>query len=123
MSKQSLDQWREKYPVEYEGIVYELRQSIGQKVSDGAMETVAAAHEVEAALIAETQKKLHDIPAQALAKAALSMSQVKKTNAEMARLLRNEPTSITEVRAIDESLDELKSLGVIDVEAEEVKGG
>ena len=123
VDKGTLESWREKYAVEYEATVYELRQAIGQKVSDGAMEQVAAAHEVETMLIEETQKKLKDIPAQALAKAALSMSQVKKTNVEMARLLRNEPTVITEVKNIDESLDELRNLGVLDVEAEEIKGG
>jgi hypothetical protein len=49
------------------------------------------------------------------------MAQVKRTNIEVARLLRNEPTAITEVRDYSESLDELKALGIIEVEAEEVE--
>lgn len=116
--------WRnEKYAVQYEDLVYEMRQSIGQKVSDESMEIAAKATEVESALIAATQANLHDIPAKDLAKAALNMAQIKRTNIESARLLRNEPTQITEVRNVDESLEELKSLGVIDVEAVEEDGG
>ena len=118
----TLTQWRNgKHAVEYEDIVHELRQAIGQKVSDEAMEVAAAASEVEAELIAETKAQLHDIPAKDLAKAALNMSQIKRTNIESARLLRNEPTQITETRNVDESIEELRSLGVIDVEAEEIE--
>jgi hypothetical protein len=122
--EKTLCSWRDgKYAVQYEELVYELRQSIGQKVSDDAMEVAVQASEVETALIAATQANLHDIPAKDLAKAALNMAQLKKTNIEAARLLRNEPTQITETRNVYESLEELKSLGVIDVEAEEIKGG
>lgn len=118
VSAKVLTSWRkEKYAVQYEDIVYELRQKIGQKVSDDAMEVAARASEVEAELIAEAQKQLADIPAKDLAKSALNMAQIKRTNVETARLLRNEPTQITETRSVDESLDELKALGVIDVEA------
>jgi hypothetical protein len=117
----TLQNWRDgKYAVQYEDLVYELRQSIGQKVSDEAMEIAAQASEVETALIAATQANLHDIPAKDLAKAALNMAQIKRTNIESARLLRNEPTQITENRSVDDSLAELRSLGVIEVEAEEV---
>lgn len=118
----TLTNWRNgKYAVQYEDLVHDMRQAIGQKVSDDAMEVAAAASEVEAKLIAETQAQLHDIPAKDLAKAALNMSQIKRTNIESARLLRNEPTQITETRNVDESLEELRALGVIDVEAEEIE--
>lgn len=122
ISTKVLASWKnEKYAVQYEDIVYELRQSIGQKISDDAMEVAAAASGVEAALIAETQRQLADIPAKDLAKSALNMAQIKRNNVETARLLRNEPTQITETRSVDESLDELRALGVIDVEAEEIE--
>jgi hypothetical protein len=120
--EKTLRDWRDgKYAVQYEDLVYDLRQSIGQKVSDEAMEIAAQATEVETALISATQANLHDIPAKDLAKAALNMAQIKKTNIEAARLLRNEPTQIVENRSVYESLEELKALGVIDVEAEEIK--
>lgn len=123
ISEKTLRNWRDgKYAVQYEDLVYELRQSIGQKVSDEAMEIAAQASEVETALISATQANLHDIPAKDLAKAALNMAQIKRTNVETARLLRNEPTQITEHRSVDDSLAELRSLGVIEVEAEEVEG-
>lgn len=122
ISAKVLTSWKkEKYAVEYEDIVYELRQSIGQRISDDAMEVAAAASDVEATLIAETQRQLADIPAKDLAKSALNMAQIKRNNVETARLLRNEPTQITETRSVDESLDELRALGVIDVEAEEIE--
>ena len=122
ISASTLQRWRtETYPVQYEDIVYRLRQDIGQKVSDGAMETATAAHALEAEMIAKAQQNLHEIPAKDLPKAALNMAQVKRTNVEVARLLRNEPTAITEVRDYSESLDELKALGIIEVEAEEVE--
>lgn len=108
-----------KYAIQYEDIVYRLRQDIGQRVSDDAMETAAAANSVEAELIARAQAELHAIPAEQLPKAALNMAQVKRTNVETARLLRNEPTAITETRDYQESIDELKALGVLSVEAEE----
>jgi hypothetical protein len=121
ISAATLRIWQtEKYPVQYEDIAYRLRQDIGQKVSDGAMENATAAHALEAEMIAQAQQNLHKIPAKDLPKAALNMAQVKRTNVEVARLLRNEPTAITEVRDYTESLDELKSLGIIEVEAEEV---
>jgi hypothetical protein len=121
ISEKTLRSWRDgQYAVQYEDLVYELRQSIGQKVSDEAMEIAAQASEVETALISATQANLHDIPAKDLAKAALNMAQIKRTNVETARLLRNEPTQITENRSVDDSLAELRSLGVIEVEAEEV---
>jgi hypothetical protein len=120
----TLKQWRDgRYAVQYEDMVYELRQSIGQKVSDEAMEIAAQATEVETALIAATQANLHDIPAKDLAKAALNMAQIKRTNVETARLLRNEPTQIVENRSVQDSLEELRSLGVIEVEVEEIEGG
>jgi hypothetical protein len=122
ISAKVLTSWKkEKYAVQYEDIVYELRQSIGQRISDDAMEVAAAASDVEAALITETQRQLADIPAKDLAKSALNMAQIKRNNVETARLLRNEPTQITETRSVDESLDELRALGVIDVEAEEIE--
>jgi hypothetical protein len=122
IAAKTLRQWkRGKYAVQYEEIVYELRQTIGHKVSDDAMEVAAAASEVEAQLISETKAQLHDIPAKDLAKAALNMAQIKRTNIESARLLRNEPTQITEHRSVDESIEELRALGVIEVDAEEVE--
>jgi hypothetical protein len=117
----TLEQWRSTtYPVEYEQIVYELRQKIGSQVSDGAMEVAVDAQQLSAEMIARLQRELHEVPAKELAKAALNMAQTSRTNIEVARLLRNEPTSITEVRSVDETLDVLRDLDVIDVEAEEL---
>lgn len=116
-----LKRWREdQYAVEYEDIVYELREKIGSQVSDGAMEVAAGAQELSAKMVARLQNELHDVPAKELAKAALNMAQTSRTNIEVARLLRNEPTSINEVRSVDETLATLRDLDVIDVTAEEV---
>lgn len=121
ISNDTLKVWRtEKYPVEYEDIVYRLRETIGQQVSDGAMEVADSAQQLSSEMIARLQENLHEVPAKELAKAALNMAQTSRTNVEVARLLRNEPTSIQEVRSVDESLDVLRDLDVIDVEAEEV---
>lgn len=118
----TLQRWREEtYPVEYETIVEEMRSRISSHVSDGAMETAVNAQEVTGEMIARLQENLHEVPIKDLPKAALNMAQTSRTNAEVARLLRNEPTSIVEVRTIDESLDVLRDLDVIDVTAEEVE--
>jgi hypothetical protein len=120
--KETLALWRsERYPVEYEDIVYRLRESIGSQVSDGAMEVASNAQALSAQMIDRLQAELHEVPAKELAKAALNMAQTSRTNVEVARLLRNEPTSIQEVRSVDETLDVLADLDVIDVEAEEVE--
>lgn len=110
-----LKSWREdEYPIEYERIVYELREKIGSQVSDGAMEVAVEAQQVSAELTADLQGRSHELKANELAKAALNMAQVSRTQVEVARLLRNEPTSITEVRTVNESLDVLQDLDVID---------
>lgn len=112
-----LKTWREDtYAIEYEAVVYELREKIGSQVSDGAMEVAVSAQELSAQMVAQLQENLHEVPAKELAKAALNMAQVSRTNVEVGRLLRNEPTSITEVRSVDESLAALEDLDVIDVE-------
>lgn len=117
-----LKTWRtETYPVQYEDTVYRLRESIGQQVSDGAMEVAANAQALSSEMIARLQENLHDVPVKELAKAALNMAQTSRTNAEVARLLRNEPTSIQEVRSVDETLDVLRDLDVIDVPESDVE--
>lgn len=121
ISTATLTSWREEHAVQYEEIVHGLRQQIGQHMSDTAVEVAGQAADLEAQMIARAQENLHEIPAAQLPKAALNMAQVKRTNIEVARLLRNEPTQITENRSVYESLDELKALGVIEVEAEEVE--
>lgn len=122
VSTSTLRKWKdEDHAVQYEDIVYRLRQNIGQRISDDAMENATAAQSIEAEMISRAQQNLHEIPAKDLPKAALNMAQVKRTNVEVARLLRNEPTAITETRDYAESLDELKGLGIIEVQAEEVE--
>jgi hypothetical protein len=117
-----LKSWREdRYPVEYEDTVYRLRESIGSQVSDGAMEVAANAQALSAKMIDRLQTELHDVPAKELAKAALNMAQTSRTNIEVARLLRNEPTSIQEVRSVDETLDVLRDLDVLDVPEADVE--
>lgn len=116
-----LKQWKEDdYPVQYEEIVYTLRQKIGEKISDGAMEVASAAQSLSHQLIDQLQENLVELPASQLAKAALNMAQTSRTNIEVARLMRDQPTAITEVRTLDDSLDTLKDLDVLDVEAADV---
>ena len=98
----------------------QLRERIGSQVSDGAMEVADNAQQLSQEMITRLKGELHDVPAKELAKAALNMAQTSRTNIEVARLLRNEPTSIAEVRSVDETLDVLRDLDVIDVEVEEV---
>jgi hypothetical protein len=121
IAKNTLTEWKyETYPVKYEAIVDELRAEIGSKVSDGAMEIAAGAADVEAMMITNLAAAVDTIPAKDLAKAALNMSQVKKSNVETARLLRNEPTEIQEVRTVDDALDTLRDLEIV-VDAQEVE--
>ena len=120
VSHTTLRKWKdEKYPVQYEEIVYNLRESIGSKVSDGAMEVATQAQDLSAEMVRRLQENLHEVPTKDLAKAALNVAQTSRTNVEVARLLRNQPNSIVEVRSVDESLDRLKELDVIDVDVVE----
>lgn len=123
--RRTLADWRDRlYSVRYEETLAELRQEIGQRVSDEAMEIAGQATEVEKELIAGLQKELHEIPAGQLAKSALAMAQVKEINSRTARMLRDQPTSITEVRDPQDIIAELRHLGLvensIDAQAEEV---
>ena len=123
--KSTLRDWRnETYCVRYEEILADLRQEIGEKVSDEAMEIAGQATQVEKQLIEELQEKLHEIPEGQLAKSALAMAQSKEINTRTARMLRDQPTSITEVRDPDDIIAELKHLGLVqgsvDSTAEEV---
>ena len=101
-----------------------MRQEIGEKVSDEAIEIAGQATQVEKQLIEELQEKLHEIPEGQLAKSALAMAQSKEINPRTARMLRDQPTSITEVRDPDDIIAELKHLGLVqgsvDSTAEEV---
>lgn len=116
-----LKKWRdEDYPVQYEEIVYNLRSKIGEQVSDGAMEVATQAQDLSVQLMDQLKENLVELPASQLAKAALNMAQTSRTNVEVARLLRNEPTQITEVRTVDDSLDTLKELDILDIDPGDV---
>jgi hypothetical protein len=117
-----LKKWKEEdYPVQYEEVVYTLRQKIGEQVSDGAMETAANAQQLSNQMIDLLQENLAELPASQLAKAALNMAQTSRTNIEVARLLRDQPTQITEVRTLDDSLDTLKELDLLDIDPGDVE--
>lgn len=116
-----LKKWKEEdYPVQYEEVVYTLRQKIGEQISDGAMEVAANAQQLSNQMIDLLQENLAQIPASQLAKAALNMAQTSRTNVETARLLRDQPTQITEVRTVDDSLDTLKELDILSVDPGDV---
>lgn len=120
VSTATLKRWRnEDYPVQYEDIVYKLRQTIGSQVSDGAMEVAVDAMDASAQLVERVQQNLTEIAPKDAAKAALNLAQTGRTHVEVARLLRNEPNSIVEVRSVDESLDRLEELDVVDATVEE----
>lgn len=121
ISVEKLRQWkRETHIVRYEKAVDELRARIGTRVSNEAMEVVSRAASIEDALMDRLEDEVHALKPGELAKAALNVAQTKRTNVEIARLLRNEPTSIVENRTVEESLDTLKDLGIaVTVEAQE----
>jgi leucyl aminopeptidase len=83
------------------------------------MEVATQAQDLSAEMVRRLQENLHEVPTKDLAKAALNVAQTSRTNVEVARLLRNQPNSIVEVRSVDESLDRLKELDVIDVDVVE----
>jgi hypothetical protein len=122
VTPECLRKWQnEKYPVEYQRVVDELRGEIGSLVADGAMEIASAASDLEGKMMARLAEELHEVPATQLAKAALNMAQAKKTNVETARLLRDQPTEIVENRNAADAIEELTSLGVVvNAEAEEL---
>lgn len=120
IDRRTLQHWKEdRFAHRYEQLVAEIRADLTTNVADQAMGLAEEVAEVEAELIRETRAKLKDIPAQHLARSALALAQVRSTNVQTARLLREQPTQISEIRDPAEILAELRDLKVIDAEVVE----
>lgn len=118
--KTLLDWKNNIHAVRYEETVYNLRKEIGSVVSDRAMANATAANNLQAEMLAKAAETLAIDPPKDLTKAALNLALVQKNNVETARILRDQPTSIVEVRNVDETIADLADLGIITVEAEEL---
>ena len=117
--ERTLEAWRDTvHAVRYENTLARLRQEIGTQVSDQAMEIATGAAVVEAELVRKAGETLGALEPKELTKAALNMSILKKNNIEAARVLRNEPTVVVESRDVGDTLDALKTLGVINMQKE-----
>lgn len=110
----TLKDWRENaHSVRYAETLSELRAEIGETVASEATEIAGLATQVEKELITNLQNQLHDLEARELANAALKMAQAKEINVRTARVLRDQPTSITEVRDPNDIIAELTHLGLV----------
>ena len=118
----TLRSWRdERYAQRYSALTHEIANDISLETASRSMELAGMAQSVEEDMIREAQHKLKDIPARDLARSALAMAQIGETHTKTSRLLRDQPTSITEVRDVSEIMAELKHLEVIEGTAEEVE--
>lgn len=112
--RQTLREWMEvTYPERYTATLSNMRDKVGEQVASESMEIAAMTTVVERDMVARLQRELHDVPADKLAAAVQKLAQAKEQNARTARLLRDQPTSVTEIRDPAEIIAELKSLGVI----------
>jgi hypothetical protein len=117
--RNTLANWREHcFPRRYAQIRHELGREITEEVAGRALETALIADEAEKRYIEEALAKLHEVDPNHLAKNAAQLANTKATNIQVAQLLRDRPTEITEHRGLEELVGTLARIapGVVEVE-------
>lgn len=112
-AKRTLQDWKDKtYANRYLEILNETQRDIASRTADTAMELAGRAQSVSAELVEVTAEKKDQIEPKDLARSALALTQVSAEQVRTGRLLREQPTSISEVREPSEIIEELKALHV-----------
>lgn len=96
----------------YLEMLHEHQQEISSRTADTAMQLAGRAQQGSADLVEETIKRKEEIEPKDLARSALALTQVTAEQVRTGRLLREQPTSISEVREPNELIEELKALGI-----------
>jgi hypothetical protein len=127
VSRNTLPKWRDHYfPRLYAATRRELGKDISEKIAGKAFERALQADAIQEKYLQEAEARLKDVEPNHLAKNVQALATAKGQDIEKARLLRNEPSEIKEVRTVDEITAFLISKGIakrvdeIDGEAEEI---
>lgn len=114
LTRATLQGWRTKqFPRRYWQIRQELGKDMSEEVAGRALERALQADEAAQAYVEKAVERLPEVPAEHLAKNALSLTQAMSVSVEKAQLLRERPTEIVETRSVSELFADLERLGVI----------
>lgn len=110
----ALKHWRDvQHARRYAELCVEVAHDVAANTAGEAMEIAADASKAEREYIAAAQRKIDEVPARDLAKAAQALASAKMTNVQSARLLREQPTQIQETRDIATLVGILQREGVL----------
>lgn len=111
--RNTLTGWKNgTYSHRYLEMLHEQQQQIASRTADTAMELAGRAQAVSAELIEKTSERINEIEPKDLARSALAATQVTAEQVRTGRLLREQPTSISEIREPNEIIEELKALHI-----------
>ncbi len=117
--RNTLRTWRDfAFPRRFAQIRHELGREVTEEIAGRALEKAFLADDAEKKYLEEAIAKLHEVDPNHLAKNAQALSNAKSNNIQVAQLLRDRPTEITEHRGLEELVGTLARIapGVVEVE-------
>lgn len=121
IGRRTLTHWKdETHATRYEQVLAEVRAELDKSVADTSMAIADESQEVTALMVRDLKEKFVDMEARDLARSVQALAQASATQVQTARLLKDQPTSINELRPPSEILADLKDAGIIEGTAQEV---
>lgn len=117
--RNTLRTWRDHcFPRRYAQIRHELGREVTEEIAGRALEKAYLADDAEKQYIEEAIARVKEVDPNHLAKNALALANAKANNVQVAQLLRDRPTEITEHRGLEELVGTLQRIapGVVQVE-------
>ncbi len=118
--------WAQKlYPSKYLEIQHNLRTKIGEKTTEKVTALALRGAETQANVLDRLDERIlleNDISVKDLATAYSAITGATEKNLKMKLLLEDKPTSITEVRTVEQAIKELEDDDIIvDIEPEDIE--
>jgi hypothetical protein len=108
-----LANWRDiTHARRYAELCIEVANDVSANAAGEAMEIATEASLAEREYLAAARAKIDEVPARDLARSAQALTQVKAGQIHSARLLREQPTTITETRDLGELVEILEHANV-----------